>query len=343
MLLTDESERTRSSFPRLRSLRPWGMAALLTVLVVAEGCASLHHEPLERADQRRRPSSLIEPDAFAALPHGANRGQSIVLDVRDTEQYEAGHVAGAIRVDPDAWKKESLASDTGLGHDAYWRKKIGDLGVSGHNPVFIYDDGRMTEAARIWFIFQHFGVDQVAVVNGGYRALASLIESGKIPVSQSSTSPRTAQFQPAAGAVAPITLVERNRLVEAVETRRAQIFDARTPDEFSGHDLRNNARGGHLPSAINLPHAKLLDSEGRLRSEDQLAKLFREAGFQRGQPIITHCDGGGRASLAALAAQTAGYGPIMNYYLSFGDWAADSTCPVEGSTPRPAADFSHPK
>ena len=50
-----------------------------------------------------------------------------MLDVRDAAPYEAGHVAGAIRVDPETWKKESLASETGLTHDELWRERIGVL------------------------------------------------------------------------------------------------------------------------------------------------------------------------------------------------------------------------
>jgi len=39
-----------------------------------------------------------------------------------------------------------------------------------------------------------------------------------------------------------------------------------------------------------------------------------------------------------LAAVRAGYGPVMNYYLSFGDWAADPGCPLvmsEGAATAP--------
>ncbi len=107
------------------------------------------------------------------------------------------------------------------------------------------------------------------------------------------------------------------------------MFDTRTYEEYTGENLRDNTRGGHLPNAINLPHNKLLDKKGRLKSPQALAAILKKAGFKQGQPIITHCQGGGRASLAALAADIAGYGPVMNYYLSFGDWAADMSCPIE--------------
>ncbi len=207
--------------------------------------------------------------------------------------------------------------------------------MSGREPVVIYDDGRMTEAARAWFIFQHFGVADAAVVNGGYLALEPLLADGRIPVSREATMPKRATFQPAADAKGGIGLVDRQRVREAIDRGEAQVFDARTPDEYTGKDRKSNPRGGHLPTAINLSHKKLLDASGRLKSPEELATLFQKAGFERGWPIITHCQSGGRSSLAALAAARAGYGPVMNYYLSFGEWAADATCPVlEGTKAR---------
>jgi len=118
---------------------------------------------------------------------------------------------------------------------------------------------------------------------------------------------------------------------EAIERHDAQILDTRTVGEYAGEDLRKNSRGGHMPTAINLPHKQLLDEQGKLKSPETLAAIFAEAGFKHGEPVITLCQSGGRASLAALAAERAGYGPVLNYYLSFGDWAADATCPLEQS------------
>jgi thiosulfate/3-mercaptopyruvate sulfurtransferase len=102
----------------------------------------------------------------------------------------------------------------------------------------------------------------------------------------------------------------------------------RAPVEFSGKDLRNNARGGHLPGAILLSHADLLRSDGRLKSAEELHDMLAAAGFKPSDRIVTHCDGGGRAALAALAAVRAGFTNVAAYYLSFSDWSRDESCPV---------------
>jgi thiosulfate/3-mercaptopyruvate sulfurtransferase len=303
-------------------LRLAGGSAILTLAVVAPGCV---------APPRIGWEAVMEPDDLACrLNERSALNRLIVLDVRPAVSYAEGHVAGAVQVNPEAWKDESLAAETGLDHEALWHAKIGGLGIDGRGAVIIYDDGRMTEAARVWFIFQHLGVTKAGVLNGGYPALQTLIASGHIVVSREATQPISSVFRPSASQGA-IALIDRQQVRQAIERGAAQVLDARTVDEYAGRDLRKNNRGGHLPTALSLPHTGLLDESGRLRSPGDLAAIFKQAGLKRGQPVITHCDGGGRASLAALAAARAGYGPVMNYYLSFGDWAADATCPVEQS------------
>ncbi|WP_436297474.1 hypothetical protein [Variovorax sp. LjRoot175] len=44
--------------------------------------------------------------------------------------------------------------------------------------------------------------------------------------------------------------------------------------------------------------------------------------------MVTHCDGGGRAALAAWAALNAGQQDVSAYYLSFSDWAKDESCTI---------------
>lgn len=297
-----------------------GWRTCATILAVClGGCASNRQGGL---------GPVIEAEDLARRLNAKDSARLILLDVRDLAPYEQGHLAGAIRVDPAVWKEESLAAGSGLDHRALWLKRIGSVGVTGRDPIVIYDDGRMTEAARIWFVFQHFGVPEAGVLNGGYPALAPLIAEGRVRVSRETASAKPAEFKPFAGDRARIGLVDRQGVRSAVDHGQAQILDVRSREEYTGIDLRKNKRGGHIPNAINIPHAKLLDESGLLKSAEDLAVILDKAGIRRGQPIITHCDGGGRASLAALAAERAGYGPVMNYYLSFGDWAADASCPL---------------
>jgi len=59
-----------------------------------------------------------------------------------------------------------------------------------------------------------------------------------------------------------------------------------------------------------------------------LRGMMEQVGFGPGDYIVTHCEGGGRAALAAAAAQRAGFEDVRVYYLSFADWARDESCPI---------------
>ena len=108
---------------------------------------------------------------------------------------------------------------------------------------------------------------------------------------------------------------------------RAHVFDTRTRAEFTGEDARNRARSGHLPGARHLSHVDLLEN-GVVRPAAALRPMLERVGFGPGDHIVTHCEGGGRAALGAAAAVRAGFADVRVYYLSFGDWVRDESCPV---------------
>jgi thiosulfate/3-mercaptopyruvate sulfurtransferase len=108
--------------------------------------------------------TLIEPLALI-------RADWLVLDARDEQEYGTGHWPAAPHVPIPQWEAAARTAATDLANDAHWHTLIGDLGIDGSQPVAIYDDGRMTEAARVWFILQHFGV-AAAVVDGGWPLMS---------------------------------------------------------------------------------------------------------------------------------------------------------------------------
>ncbi|MEH2469158.1 thiosulfate/3-mercaptopyruvate sulfurtransferase [Nitrobacteraceae bacterium AZCC 2161] len=256
---------------------------------------------------------VIEPADLATV------GKAKLLDVRDAATFAVGHAPTAVRVPIEQWEAAAKADATSLDNATYWQDAIGTLGIGNDDLSVIYDDGRMTEAARVWFVLQHFGA-KALIVNGGWPALASTVVATSDVVAP---LPGCFDAKPGSGAVG---LTERNDLRDALGSG-PQIFDARSSAEFSGDDLRKNARGGHLPGARHLAHTSLLEGQ-RLRSAAELRDLLAGAGFKPGDQIVTHCDGGGRAALAAIAAVRAGYADVHAYYLSFADWARDESCPI---------------
>lgn len=65
-----------------------------------------------------------------------------------------------------------------------------------------------------------------------------------------------------------------------------------------------------------------------LESAAEIADLMSSSRLNGSKPIVSHCIGGGRAALAALAAVEAGGKDVRVYDLSFADWVADESCPT---------------
>jgi thiosulfate/3-mercaptopyruvate sulfurtransferase len=253
---------------------------------------------------------VIQPDALLG------RGPFRLLEAASSERVARADIA---RVPLEIWEAAAKSGETSFENVAYWERAVAALGIDGSIPAVVFDDGRLTEAARVWFILQYFGAEAF-ILNGGWPAIKDRDDvRGIIP------NAGTASFKarPGSGSVG---LVDRQTL-KAEFGAGVRIFDARTAGEFAGEDLRRNSRGGHLPGARLLPHANLLDA-GRLRPAEELRQLLTDAGFQSGDHIVTHCDGGGRAALAAAAAVRAGYQDVRAYYLSFADWAKDESCAI---------------
>jgi thiosulfate/3-mercaptopyruvate sulfurtransferase len=255
-------------------------------------------------------------------------GSALFLDVRPLDAFRAAHLTHAVRVPIESWEAAAKQERTSLDNTQFWEAEIGALGVDGSRTALIYDDGRLTDAARVWFILQHFGVP-ARVVNGGWPHLADLPRQ-----SGDASAPAPAAFTAQTG-TGKAGLTNRAEVLRELGWSQ-RILDARSAAEFSGQDPRNNARAGHLPDAIHLAHTRLVSSDGRLRSAAELRDIFLSAGFHPGDAVVTHCDGGGRAALAALALLQAGFGDVQTYYLSFADWAKDESCPIVKTHDRPA-------
>jgi len=240
------------------------------------------------------------------------------LDARDQASFDAGRAPGAMRVPLESWDTAAKSAEAGFTTNRFWNDAFGALGIGNGVTAICYDTGAMTNAARVWFILQHFGAN-AAILNGGWPALAA---AAVVPPA---APPPAAPFHAVAG-TGPVGVVDRDTLKRQL-SGDAHVFDSRTRAEFTGEDARGRSRSGHLPGARHLSHADLMRN-GIVHPPTVLRSMMEQVGFGPGDHIVTHCEGGGRAALAAAAAARAGFDDVRVYYLSFADWARDESCPI---------------
>jgi thiosulfate/3-mercaptopyruvate sulfurtransferase len=307
------------------------LVAFAGILALITGCASGPSSGTPTAPATAGPVArdvILEPEQLTGLIAGVvpPKEPIVILDVRPADKFEAKRLVGAVRVDMDDWNQ--LARSPGGAMDApAWTGKIRALGLSGFENVLIYDDGAMTRAAAVWFLLHDSGYDRARVINGGLPEIEKAVP-GNLLTSGPGTTPAPGTFIAKPGTGTLVRWADRQEVKAALNDRGRQIFDARTIREYTGEDTRDNARSGRLPGAVNVPHTTLMDERNRVRPAADLRAMLTAAGFEQGKVLVTHCQGGGRSSLAAIAALRAGFVPVDNYYLSFGDWQSDESCPL---------------
>ncbi len=242
-----------------------------------------------------------------------------LLDARPEADYEAGHIPGAVRVDPKAVEAMS-AEPEALTNRAAWEEWIRPLGIGPGATVLVYDANRQLDAARVWWLLGYLGVERVGLLDGDFPLWAS--QGRPVSLAAPDVEPRPFPVSFQAGRWA-----SRADVLATLSSKSARIIDARTLAEFIGEDRRSE-RGGHMPAACHLEWSNLVDENGRFLPESKLREKLEQAGVRTDEPVVTHCHGGGRASVNAFVFERLGH-PTRNYYGSWADWGNAEDTPVE--------------
>jgi thiosulfate/3-mercaptopyruvate sulfurtransferase len=263
-----------------------------------------------------RPELLIEaeelkkPEALKAYR---------VLDVRPAAQYKEGHVPGAVPLDAAAWDKAFTEGQD----EKKWAALFAAVGVLPTSKVVVYDDNLSRDAARIWWILRYWGVQEVRLLNGGWKAWRQ--SSGAVDTKQDFAAPTgLPTLKPEAKRLATKT----DLLEELKKGEPGQVVDARSAKEFCGDDVRAQ-RGGAIPGARHLEWSDLLDNRtGKFKPAPELAKVFADGGIDPQKPATTYCQSGGRASVMAFGLELMGGKNVRNYYRSWNEWGNSDDTPI---------------
>ena len=240
-------------------------------------------------------------------------------------EFREAHIPGAVYFDIDAIADRESKLPHMLPDAATFGAAAGSLGIGNGDRVVAYAGKHLSASARVWWTFRVFGHDRVAVLDGGFprwREEGRPVESGE---GRPTAGRFTARFRPEL--VASLEGVRRN-----LETRRAQVLDARSAGRFAGTEPepRPGLRGGHIPGSLNLPYDRLFRREdGTLLLAGDLRRLFEGAGVESGRPVVTTCGSGVTACVLALGLHLAGRHDVAVYDGSWTEWGGREDVPVE--------------
>jgi thiosulfate/3-mercaptopyruvate sulfurtransferase len=235
-------------------------------------------------------------------------------------EYLAEHIPGALFFDIDDLVDEKSPLPHMLPPTPKFASRMKKMGVGDGMRIVVYDSYGLFSAARVWWTFRAMGHQDVAVLNGGFKKWKA---EGR-PLEDGPPVARTARH---------FTPQLNNLLVRDLDDMKAyvskgdmQIVDARPKARFEGTEAepRPSLRVGHIPGSKNVPSGTIVNADGTLKSKEELAKLFLDAGIDPSAPVVTTCGSGVTASMLSLALSVLGQTHAAVYDGAWAEWGQES-------------------
>ena len=237
------------------------------------------------------------------------------------EEFLRAHIPGARFLDIDEVRDSSNPAPHMLpGADAF-AGAMERIGIGSGDRVVVYDNSPIRTAARGWFMLRHFGVRDVAILDGGFQKWTA---EGR-PVEAGEPEPRAATFH---ASERPEEVITKQEILAGLSI---PIVDARGPARFVGSeaDPRPGVAAGHIPGARNVPFSAIYNEDGTFKSREELSRLFDRAGANAAQPFVASCGSGVTANALIFAAHLLGNDEARLYDGSWSEWGADPATPKQ--------------
>jgi thiosulfate/3-mercaptopyruvate sulfurtransferase len=251
----------------------------------------------------------------------------IEVDV-DPSNYDKGHIQGAVGWD---WKKDL---QDGTVRDLATREalaaKLGESGVNPGDTVLLYGDNNNWFAAYAYWALKYYGHDDVKLVDGGRVKWQA--EQRPYTTDAPSVTPTQYSFP---GQTNEALRAYRDQVQAAIG--RSSLVDVRSPAEFSGQLLapenlpqEGAQRGGHIPTAVNVPWGTVVNDDGTFKSASELKGIYEGKGVKGSGEVIAYCRIGERSAHTwFVLRELLGYQDVKNYDGSWTEWGSAIRVPIE--------------
>jgi thiosulfate/3-mercaptopyruvate sulfurtransferase len=271
-----------------------------------------------------RDSVLVSAD-WAEKNIGADKVVFVEVD-EDTTAYDGGHIPGAVKIDWKTELQDQVRRD--FVNKEQFEALLSSKGIANDDTVILYGGNNNWFAAYAYWYFKLYGHEAVKLLDGGRKKweLDGRPYAKDVP-NRAATSYRAQEQDRAIRAF-------RDDVVAAIGA--SNLIDVRSPDEYAGRLLapahlpqEQAQRPGHIPTALSVPWSKAANEDGTFKSDDELRKLYAEAGIDDGKPTIAYCRIGERSSHTWFALhELLGHSDVRNYDGSWTEYGSLVGVPV---------------
>lgn len=273
----------------------------------------------------------------------------IPIDVRDTEEYEDGHVPGAASI-PDIFYYLAKTTPKGLKEfQGKFAALFGEAGLTGDEMAVVYEEGFSLKSPRGYWILEYLGYPKIAVLKGGMREW----REGSYPVSTGAAS-MTGSPEAFPINVNPSVIVTVDEMLASIDDPGIVRLDVRDEEEWgaessSPYGVDFSPRKGRIPGSTWIDWNLLLslgeetkgcfkvtEDKGEFKDLAEVEGMLESKGVTKDKDIFLYCFKGARTSSTYLAMKMLGYKNVRTYFGSWNEWSQDENLPIEQGSPHEA-------
>jgi thiosulfate/3-mercaptopyruvate sulfurtransferase len=260
--------------------------------------------------------------------HGSDPGVVLVEVDEDTSAYDKGHIRNAVKIDWKADLQDPVRRD--FVDKAGFEALLSERGISNDDTVILYGGNNNWFAAYAYWYFKLYGHDKVRLLDGGRKKWE--LESRELVTEVPKREKTSYHAQEQDKEIRAF----RDEVIAAIG--QDNLVDVRSPDEFTGRLLapahlpqEQAQRGGHIPTAKNVPWSKAAEEDGTFKSDDALRTLYGdEAGVDFSKDTIAYCRIGERSAHTWFVLhELLGQPNVKNYDGSWTEYGSLVGVPIE--------------